>query len=110
MNLLDLPRLAKGGIVDSPTVAEIGEQGREAIIPLENNKGWIKELAAELSNTMLTPLSDYAKEANQAASNISMYDELVTAFKDALGDMQVIMDDEQMGKFVEKTVATAIYA
>jgi phage-related protein len=40
---LSLPRLAKGGIIDEPTIAEIGEQGREAVIPLENNKGWIKE-------------------------------------------------------------------
>ena len=55
---LSLPRLAKGGIVDSPTFAEIGENGREAIIPLENNKGWIRELAAELRNTMITPLTE----------------------------------------------------
>jgi phage-related protein len=106
MNLLDLPRLAKGGIVDQPTLAEVGEQGREAIIPLENNKGWIKELAAELSNTMLTPIAEMARES---APTYNSYTELVTAFKDALSEMEVIMDDEQMGKFVEKTVADAIF-
>lgn len=46
---LNLPRLAKGGIVNNPTVAQIGEQGREAIIPLENNLGWIKNLANQLA-------------------------------------------------------------
>ena len=51
---LSLPRLAKGGIVDDPTIAEIGENGREAIIPLENNTGWLRELAREL-NDYLSP-------------------------------------------------------
>ena len=45
---LSLPRLAKGGIVDEPTVAEIGEDGKEAVIPLENNLGWINNLAEKL--------------------------------------------------------------
>lgn len=47
-----IPLLARGGIVDSATLAMIGENGREAIVPLENNKGWIKEIAGEMSNYM----------------------------------------------------------
>lgn len=46
---LSLPRLAKGGIVDNPTVAMIGEAGREAVIPLENNTGWLDEIARRLN-------------------------------------------------------------
>ena len=106
---LRLPRLAKGGIVDSPTLAEVGEDGKEAIIPLENNKGWIKELAAELGNTMITPLTEYTKEAQATRATNTMYNELVTAFKDALSQMKVVLDDEELGTFVEKTVADAIY-
>lgn len=49
---LSLPRLAKGGIVDNPTIAEIGENGREAIIPLENNTGWLREVARGLNDYM----------------------------------------------------------
>ena len=33
---VNLPRLARGGIVDSPTVAMIGEAGKEVVMPLEN--------------------------------------------------------------------------
>ena len=36
--------------------------------------------------------------------------DMVSAFKEALSQMMVVMDDEQMGKFVENTVARAIYA
>ena len=44
-----VPYLAKGGIVDSATLAVIGEAGKEAVMPLENNTGWITELAYKLA-------------------------------------------------------------
>lgn len=44
--------LAKGGIVDSATLAVIGERGKEAVMPLENNTGWISLLADKLASRM----------------------------------------------------------
>lgn len=41
---------AQGGIVTSPTLAMIGEAGREAVVPLENNTGWINELAGKINS------------------------------------------------------------
>lgn len=49
---VSLPRLARGGIVDAPTIAQIGEAGREAVIPLENNTGWIAQLAEEIARLL----------------------------------------------------------
>lgn len=43
-----IPLLAEGGIVDSATLAMVGEQGKEAIVPLENNTEWIDKLAAKI--------------------------------------------------------------
>lgn len=43
------PMLAKGGVVDSATMAIIGESGKEAVMPLENNTGWITNLARQLA-------------------------------------------------------------
>jgi hypothetical protein len=37
--LFDVPRMAEGGIVDSPTLALIGEAGSEAVIPLDKMGG-----------------------------------------------------------------------
>lgn len=48
MNSISLPRLAKGGIVDEPTQAIVGEAGKEAIVPLENNTGWMDKLAEKI--------------------------------------------------------------
>ena len=47
-----IPLLAKGGIVTRSTLANIGEAGREAVLPLENNTGWMDALADRLAARM----------------------------------------------------------
>lgn len=44
-----IPRLAKGGIAMQSTIANIGEAGKEAILPLENNTKWMDDLAGKLA-------------------------------------------------------------
>lgn len=48
LSTVSLPRLAAGGVVDQATVAMIGEAGKEAVVPLENNTGWMDKIAARL--------------------------------------------------------------
>lgn len=55
VNRLHLPRLAKGGIIDSATIAMVGEQGKEAVVPLENNTEWMDKLADRLAAKMASP-------------------------------------------------------
>lgn len=52
VNIPKVPYLAKGGIIDSPTLAMVGEAGKEAVVPLENNKGGLRELASILLTEM----------------------------------------------------------
>lgn len=49
ISTINLPRLAKGAVVDQPTAAVIGEAGKEAVMPLENNTGWISKLAQQIN-------------------------------------------------------------
>lgn len=44
--------MARGGVVDSATFAMIGEAGTEAVVPLENNLGWLNKLAGMLNERM----------------------------------------------------------
>lgn len=46
---LEVPKLALGGIVDKPTLSVIGEAGKEAVMPLENNTGWMSSLASVIA-------------------------------------------------------------
>lgn len=48
LSTVSIPKLAKGGVIDRATVAMIGEAGKEAVVPLENNTGWINKLAAKI--------------------------------------------------------------
>lgn len=52
-----LPRLATGGITMGPTRALIGEAGREAVLPLENNTEWMDELADRIGNSPRGPVT-----------------------------------------------------
>lgn len=50
LSTFNLPRLAKGGVISQPTTAIIGEAGKEAVVPLENNMEWLDILATKISN------------------------------------------------------------
>ena len=68
--------MAKGGVVDSPTLAVIGENGREAVVPLENNMEWLNEIGEKLariqSAKMTIPTNnDYSSNYNAATYNNS---------------------------------------
>jgi hypothetical protein len=47
----NIPMLEKGGVVSSPTLAVLGESGKEVVAPLENNTGWINDLAEKINMT-----------------------------------------------------------
>ncbi|MDS8144925.1 hypothetical protein RLG73_08945 [Streptococcus pneumoniae] len=53
---VSLPRLARGGIVDSPTIAMIGEAGKEAVVPLENT-GFIQTLGRVVSSAVVNAMA-----------------------------------------------------
>ena len=49
---LEVPKMARGGVVDRPTYAMIGEAGAEAVVPLERNLGYLDKLAGMLAEKM----------------------------------------------------------
>lgn len=59
LNTFNLPRLAKGGVISQPTQAIIGEAGREAVVPLENNMEWLDILADKLASKIGTSGGSY---------------------------------------------------
>ena len=52
---ISLPRLARGGIVDSPTVAMIGEAGKEVVMPLENT-GFLQTMGRIVGGAVVNAL------------------------------------------------------
>lgn len=71
---VSLPRLAKGGVVKSATTALIGEDGAEAVVPLEKNKQWIKQVAKELANeTKPSVVVNQTNNYSQAHSRFELF-------------------------------------
>ncbi len=67
-----IPRMAEGGIVNSPTLALIGEAGPEAVVPLDrlNNGGGITinvtgglATSAEIGESVVNALRAYSRSA-----------------------------------------------
>ena len=55
VSTVSLPRLARGGIVDSPTVAMIGEAGKEVVMPLENT-GFLQTMGRIVGGAVVNAL------------------------------------------------------
>lgn len=65
-------KLAKGGIVNSPISALIGEDGREAVIPLEHNTEWTTKVAAEINAQTNQGLLNLLSEISAKLDDVGM--------------------------------------
>lgn len=52
---LSVPKLATGGIATRSTLANIGEAGKEAVLPLERNTEWMDILADRINGKQASP-------------------------------------------------------
>ena len=66
---LSVPAMATGGVVDKATLAMIGENGKEAVVPLEKNLGWIKGVASNIADELKTSGSGGVIGANGSVTN-----------------------------------------
>ena len=82
INSVTLPRLAQGGVVSSPTTALIGENGAEAVVPLENNTDWINKVAAQINSN------------SDNSQIIVMLDRIIEAINDK--DLDVTIGDRDI--------------
>lgn len=88
MSEIALPRLAKGGLIDQPTLAMVGESGKEAVMPLENNTGWIDQLADRV--TARLPQGN-----SMTSAQLDLIIELLRQLLDKSGDVYLM--DEIVG-------------
>ena len=82
--LATLPRLAKGGIVDSPTILEAGEAGTEAIVPLSELWGKMQSMISGPVGYMADRVSALADrmEAMEIGSTATPISELLAKLQE----------------------------
>lgn len=81
---VSLPRLAKGGIVDSPTILEAGEAGTEAIVPLSELWGKMQSMISGPVGYMADRVSALADrmEAMETGSTATPISELLAKLQE----------------------------
>lgn len=63
----------------------------------------MKAVTNDINNSMPTAIKGSSNNQN------TMIDSMISAFKEALYEVKIEMDDEEMGKFVDKTVTRLVY-
>lgn len=111
LSLPRIPQLAKGGIIKSATLAMIGEDGAEAVMPLERNTGWISTLANnivdEMGNVRLDIMPDLSKYQFEPM-DINM-EKLTTKFQEEMGvQMEAVSIDLMRQNELLEDIVTAI--
>ncbi|WP_050571075.1 phage tail family protein [Streptococcus suis] len=79
---VNLPRLARGGIVDSPTVAMIGEAGKEVVMPLENT-GFLQTMGRVVGGAVVNALGGSLPQSSGLPS----------------GDIVIMIGSREFGRF-----------
>lgn len=87
---------AKGGVIDKPTLALMGEAGKEAVLPLEHNTEWIGELAGQLNRAMQggNTVNDNTSVSN---SNVTNFNQTINSPR-ALSRREIYRDTRKMLK------------
>ena len=88
---VNLPRLARGGIVDSPTVAMIGEAGKEVVMPLENT-GFLQTMGRVVGGAVVNALGGNLPHSGGFAGD---------------GDIVIVIGNQEFGRFAIKEINRA---
>lgn len=100
------PALAKGGIVEDATFAQIGEDGREAVVPLENNTEWVGGLARAISPAVVASSQSNSEEVKGLREEIvelrRMLSEYLTQILDKNTD--VVINGESLAYAIAPSI------
>lgn len=107
-----------GGVVDSirdffgihsPSTVFRDEIGKNLALGVGEGFGaTMREVSADMQGAIPTEF-DTSVNMSATSNSGSGYDYLVRAFKDALKDVKVVMNNREMGAFVIKTVERTVY-
>lgn len=105
------PALATGGIVTAPTTALIGEAGKEAVLPLEQNTDWMDELAQRIGsiitsdriNTAIDRTMNKDGEVVDKTSNMQ-FTQIINSPK-ALSRKEIYRDTRRLVRMVDRRIS-----
>lgn len=85
-----IPKLARGAVVSTATPAIFGEAGAEAVLPLENNTGWMAKIAHGITGYMHGGWGDDIDDL------IILMQELIDVVRDKDPNVYVELDEDTL--------------
>ena len=109
LNALSLPRMEQGGVLDKGARAVIaGENGAEAMVPLEKNTKWINRVAEQFKTAFIDTVGINTDYINQTSSVSSYSEEYLANAVDLLERILEKSSDVYMdGKKVSEATASS---
>ena len=97
--------------IHSPSTIFRDEVGKNLALGLgEGFSDTMSDVTAEMAGAIPTDFDTSVNMNTSSSSHSSNYDYLVTAFKEALRDVKVVMNNREMGAFIINTVEREVYA
>ena len=97
--------------IHSPSTVFRDEIGKNLALGVGEGFGeTMADVSADMQNAIPTEFDTNVNMNASSSSHGSTYDYLVTAFKEALKDVRVVMNNREMGAFIIDTVEREVYA
>ena len=108
-NLINGAKSVLGIASPSKVFAQLGEYTAEGFS--DGFSSEMKDVTREMKDAIPTSLDvdTSLNGGSRLGSGYLDYQAMVNAFKEALKEVDVVLDDRQVGRFVKKTVENAIY-
>ena len=107
-SILDGMKSALG--IHSPSTVFRDQVGKNLALGVgEGFENEMREVSNEMQNAIPTSFGTDINVGSNSGAGINNYYSMVEAFKEALSEMKIELDDEVAGRFVETTVTNAIY-
>lgn len=104
------PAFAKGGIVEDATYGLVGEDGREAVVPLENNTEWVGGLARAISPAVVASSQSNSEEVRNLREEIVDLRRMLSEYLSQLlnKNTDVVIDGKSLAYAIAPSIDTSL--
>lgn len=89
-----IPQLYEGGVLEKGQTGYLEGTGAEAVVPLHNNRKWIRALAEDMRSEMIVP--------SPAQSAIEQKLDRLIQLLEKLLSMGIYLDGDRVGSFLDR--------
>lgn len=99
LNEISLPRLEKGGVLEKGQVGFLEGNGAEAVVPLDQNRAWIRAVAQDMENAGMNGSNEQTQRIIELLE--MLIDLLPDTLKEAFAAMKFDVNNREFARLVK---------